>query len=74
MTDAEAKERAERIACLYAGTKMLRPALDSLASEIARELQRVAQESGWQKEELKKMQNESLATHKARLVRIEEIK
>jgi len=45
----EAEERSERIACLF--MHVTDPRFKMLVQEIARELQRVAMECGWQKED-----------------------
>lgn len=52
MTDEEAKERAKRIIDL---TEVHGEERAFLVVEVARELQRVATESGWQKEDLKRI-------------------
>ncbi len=63
MTDAEAKERAQRIVSLQLPDVLL-------ASEMAREFQQIATECGWQKELLKNYQTHArdLSAHLGRII------
>lgn len=55
MTGAEALDRAQRIVkLLYRSARDT--GTDFLIQEIARELQRVAQECGWQKEKIQELE------------------